>query len=519
MVNSRYENILNFTLAADPGLASEDSYAAAQEILRNCGVPFPAGGCGEAQLTLQSGEYMGWVACSAAQAQEYANSGLPAVGINENRVVVIEPEDEAGIMLNKLPEERKSGNICTVSEVAPEELAQMQFFAFPDFGNAGGGIAIAAMTAPVCSHSMSTTVTPPTCTGNGTATTVCSKCGYTTTSPVSPSGHSFGSATCTSPSSCGRCGLTSGSALGHIWGSWFTVNPPSCTMSGTSLRVCSRSGHTETTPISMLEHDFSIAANCKFPATCSRCTATTGAPNPNAHVFNSPTCIHCGLTKYTVNVTANPPAGGSVGVSYFHNPINRVTVNAYPNPGFSFNGWFYSGIHVSALASWTTDVGGNITLQASFSAAAGLTEEQKMFVAVIAGEAIGANDRSRKAVAHTIMNRRNEPRDVWHRVTSVTDVLTQSGQYQALNSNQYNLAMNYLNNRDGNNELYETLIASVIPIYLGLEEDFTGGAHFIYNVHGSATLDAALHAQPSRYQRRFADNVDPDLYRMFRALW
>ena len=103
-----------------------------------------------------------------------------------------------------------------------------------------------------------------------------------------------------------------------------------------------------------------------------------------------------------------------------------------------------------------------------------LTEEQKHFVSVIAGEAIGANTLTQKAVAHTIMNRLLEPRDVWSDVASVSDVLVES-QYNAVGGSQYNQCMAYLNNRDYSSELYEGLISAVIPIYLGCEADFTGG--------------------------------------------
>ena len=148
-----------------------------------------------------------------------------------------------------------------------------------------------------------------------------------------------------------------------------------------------------------------------------------------------------------------------------------------------------------------------------------LTEEQKKFVAVIAGEAIGANEKTQKAVAHTIMNRVKEPRDVWSKAKSVSDVLIKS-QYNAVDGNQYNLAMNYLNNRDGSNAMYENLINAVIPIYLGMESDFTGGAHYIFNVNGSKALLKDLESNPKRYVKcgPFEDISDTK-YRMYRCLW
>ena len=148
-----------------------------------------------------------------------------------------------------------------------------------------------------------------------------------------------------------------------------------------------------------------------------------------------------------------------------------------------------------------------------------MTEEQKHFISVIAGEAIGSNTKTQKAVAHTIMNRVNEPRDVWSKATSVTDVLVRK-QYNAVGSPQYNKCMSYLNNRDGSNVEYETLISAVIPIYLGEEKDFTGGAHYIFNVNGSTGLLRALESQPERYVKCGPiDGISDIEYRMYRCLW
>ena len=81
---------------------------------------------------------------------------------------------------------------------------------------------------------------------------------------------------------------------------------------------------------------------------------------------------------------------------------------------------------------------------------AALTVEQKMFVATVAGEANSNNARSQKAVAHTIVNRYKEPRDVWNKAKTITDVMDKH-QYTGIDGPQYNLCMAYLNHRTGNN--------------------------------------------------------------------
>ena len=163
-----------------------------------------------------------------------------------------------------------------------------------------------------------------------------------------------------------------------------------------------------------------------------------------------------------------------------------------------------------------------------------MTESQKHFVAVIAGEAIGGctrcagcngsnRVREQKAVAHTIMNRVNEPRDVWRRATSVSEVLVHA-QYKAVGTPEYNKAMEYMNSRDLNNldpnNDYEILIAAVIPIYNGEVEDFTNGAHYIFVAQKSAEFEKGLLKQPNRYKRvgPFQDVCD-ESFRMYRCEW
>lgn len=68
--------------------------------------------------------------------------------------------------------------------------------------------------------------------------------------------------------------------------------------------------------------------------------------------------------------------------------------------------------------------------------------------------------------------------------------------------------------------MYENLINAVIPIYLGMESDFTGGAHYIFNVNGSKALLKDLESNPKRYVKcgPFEDISDTK-YRMYRCLW
>ena len=173
-----------------------------------------------------------------------------------------------------------------------------------------------------------------------------------------------------------------------------------------------------------------------------------------------------------------------------------------------------SAYAVAGLEYYSYGSGGTTTMVS-------LSQEQKHFISVIAGEAIGANTKTQKAVAHTIMNRVKEPRDVWANATCVNDVLTKS-QYNAIGETQYNLCMSYLNNRNYSNNNYEALIQAVIPIYLYNEADFTNGAHYVFNVEtsGGAAFENVLKKEPNRYVKCGPfSGISDTKYRMYRCLW
>ena len=149
----------------------------------------------------------------------------------------------------------------------------------------------------------------------------------------------------------------------------------------------------------------------------------------------------------------------------------------------------------------------------------GFNEEEIAFLSVVAGEAIGGTEREQKAVAHTIMNRLAEPRDSWSEVKTVSDILTKDA-YKAVGTREYTNCAEYLEHRNYSNADYEALIYAVLPIYYGWESDFTNGAHFIFNVVGSARLLEGLKAQPDRYQMCGPfEGVDPNAYCMYRSLY
>ena len=131
MTGSQYNNVVRWTAANMPMSSKEDSFEAARTIFTNLGVAFPHGDSQEILLQLMSGDYMGWMPCTYAQAQEYANAGVAALGVDTEHAVVILPEAAAvshmaapAAGVSVAPYARQA------AEISLEERMTMQFFAY-----------------------------------------------------------------------------------------------------------------------------------------------------------------------------------------------------------------------------------------------------------------------------------------------------------------------------------------------------------------------------------------------------
>ena len=93
MNKKQYNNIINHSLQYDCK-DSENPLDTARIIFNNMGVALPQGTIKEVYDTVSTGEYMGWKKCTLEEAKEAANNGIAAMGISENKIVVLSAEDE-----------------------------------------------------------------------------------------------------------------------------------------------------------------------------------------------------------------------------------------------------------------------------------------------------------------------------------------------------------------------------------------------------------------------------------------
>lgn len=79
-----------------------DSLSCARRILKNMGVSLPNGDISEVHDTLKSDDYMGWRSCTMQERHQDADEGIPAIGIRESYMVILQnmddPLSEAAVM-------------------------------------------------------------------------------------------------------------------------------------------------------------------------------------------------------------------------------------------------------------------------------------------------------------------------------------------------------------------------------------------------------------------------------------
>lgn len=111
-----------------------------------------------------------------------------------------------------------------------------------------------------------------------------------------------------------------------------------------------------------------------------------------------------------------------------------------------------------------------------------LNDDEKLFIAVIAGESISEGELGWQIVANVIMNRVGSRE--WAKFTTPREIIEQPHQFTCLSgggSREYRKAVEYLENRVDDGGIYEQLISTVMPIYYNEVEDITGGAQLYYS--------------------------------------
>ena len=91
MNKKQYNNVIEHTLKLEQ---TEDSLSTARAIFNNMGVALPQGDMKTVYETIKTDDYMGWKSCTMQEAQAAADKGVAAIGISEDRIVVLSANDQ-----------------------------------------------------------------------------------------------------------------------------------------------------------------------------------------------------------------------------------------------------------------------------------------------------------------------------------------------------------------------------------------------------------------------------------------
>jgi len=179
MNKKQYNNVINYTLNHIQPEKAGDCLSEARAIFDNMGIALPQGDIKTVYETIKTDDYMGWRSCTAEEAQEAANSGNAAIGISEDRIVVISADDED-------EPATQTASVMTLNE-NPSEYAEdgVEYYSY-SYGvtDECGGSTITTTPVDYCGGSNYRDVTQHALELQNDGYYVCSRCGYRIKSPA-----------------------------------------------------------------------------------------------------------------------------------------------------------------------------------------------------------------------------------------------------------------------------------------------------------------------------------------------
>lgn len=129
MTGTQYKTIIENTLLDESLEEVTDSVVITRTVFDNCGVPLPLGNCSEIMSALSSNNFVGWRSCTITEAQEHANNGIAAICVTNERIMIIEPQEE-GVLSSNLPVTAAYNSIMITAEsISQVDEGGMIFYA------------------------------------------------------------------------------------------------------------------------------------------------------------------------------------------------------------------------------------------------------------------------------------------------------------------------------------------------------------------------------------------------------
>lgn len=123
MNKKQYNNIIEHSLQYDCK-DTTNSLDTARIVFNNMGVALPKGTIKEVYDTVSTNDYMGWRHCNFEKAKEAANNGIAAMGINQDRIVVLSAEDTEQSVA-------QTASVLTLTDNTPAvAVANLQYYIY-----------------------------------------------------------------------------------------------------------------------------------------------------------------------------------------------------------------------------------------------------------------------------------------------------------------------------------------------------------------------------------------------------
>lgn len=183
MNKKQYNNVIENTLKYEQSAQTGDSLATARAIFNNMGIALPQGDIKTVYETIKTDNYMGWKSCTMKEAQAAADNGTAAIGISEDKIVVLSANDEEQPVT-------ETASVMTLNEnTSAYSVAGLEYYTY-SYGTTGGsttgsgGNTTTTIPISYCGGSNYRDVTRHTLVLQNDGYYVCSKCGYRIKSPA-----------------------------------------------------------------------------------------------------------------------------------------------------------------------------------------------------------------------------------------------------------------------------------------------------------------------------------------------
>ena len=119
MSKTEYEKAILDALSATN--QSADPISIIRVALNSCDAGFPYGDCRGILTDLSENDFTGWRACTYDDAKEFADEGIPTVGINDGQLVLVAPNGS---------QKYDKDFVCQANSLMPDE--KLKFFAYSE---------------------------------------------------------------------------------------------------------------------------------------------------------------------------------------------------------------------------------------------------------------------------------------------------------------------------------------------------------------------------------------------------